>query len=209
MKKTASLLTLAAVAAGSAYAQTTFTFHDGSATTGTGSVFDNAEGSVQDTVGDFTLTAEAFLDGTSAGTDLNGAGTGFGVNAAGTGDETQRLDNDLGLESIVFSFSSGGTFESIDLRYIDKAANEGLLIFDGGNTYELNTTTALSGDDDFTIGETFTAGQSITLTLSGSAAAGENFSLENFTVSAVPEPGTYALLAGMLGLTAVMLRRRK
>jgi hypothetical protein len=35
------------------------------------------------------------------------------------------------------------------------------------------------------------------------------FNVDSFTVSAVPEPSAYALLSGMLGLTWVMLRRRR
>lgn len=213
MEFTKTLLTAAALSccASIASAQTTFTFHNGlttgGATIGTGLVFDNAAGSIQDTQGSFTLTAEAFLDGVSTGTAFNGAGTGFGINATGTGDETQRFDNDLGDESMVFSFDIGGTFQSIDLRYVSTALHEAQLIFDGGGTYELNNTTALSGSDDFTINETFTADQQITLRISNNAAVGENFSLESFTV--VPEPNTYALLSGFCALGFVMLRRRK
>jgi hypothetical protein len=33
--------------------------------------------------------------------------------------------------------------------------------------------------------------------------------LDNVNLSVIPEPGTYALMAGLLGLTSVMLRRRK
>ncbi|MBC2602787.1 PEP-CTERM sorting domain-containing protein [Puniceicoccus vermicola] len=36
-----------------------------------------------------------------------------------------------------------------------------------------------------------------------------NVDYDNLTISAVPEPGTFALLAGCLALSAVMVRRRK
>lgn len=209
MKQKLTLTTLIALAglAGASFGQSTFNFHDGSALVGTGIVFDDAEGSAQDTQGAFTLTAEAFLDGNSTGTALNGSNSdSFGVNAAGTGDETSRFDNDLGIESMVFSFNIGGTFESIDLRFIEETVNEAVLSFDGGNTFELNTSTRLSTNDDFTINEAFTAGQAITLQISASAGAGENFGLESFTV--VPEPNIFGLLAGFTGLIFVMLKRR-
>ena len=51
------------------------------------------------------------------------------MNATGTGDETQRIDNDLGNESIQFSFNLAGTFDKIDLRYIEESSNEGTLHF--------------------------------------------------------------------------------
>lgn len=42
-----------------------------------------------------------------------------------------------------------------------------------------------------------------------SNTVGLEYIVDNITVSAIPEPGTFALLAGALALTAVMLRRRK
>jgi len=36
-----------------------------------------------------------------------------------------------------------------------------------------------------------------------------SFSGNTLFISVIPEPGTYALLAGCFGLTAVMLRRRR
>ena len=212
MKTTISLFTLVVFAAGSANGQTTFSFHDGSATIGSGQVFDGAEGQVSDTISGVTLTAEAFLDGTSAGTDFNGTTGRFGIDNPNTTtsglDIGDRFDNLGGIESMVFSFDTGGTFDTIDLRYISDDNHEAVLSFSGGNTYQLNNTAALSGDDDFSIGETFTAGQAITLAISGSASAGQNFSLESFTIT-VPETAAYGLLLGLVGLTAVMIRRSK
>ncbi|WP_345785454.1 PEP-CTERM sorting domain-containing protein [Thalassobacterium maritimum] len=41
------------------------------------------------------------------------------------------------------------------------------------------------------------------------ANIGASVVLDNLTVTTVPEPGTYALLAGLSGLTFAMLRRRR
>lgn len=43
----------------------------------------------------------------------------------------------------------------------------------------------------------------------GSATGLVDFRYDDFTLTAIPEPGSYALLAGMLGLGYVMARRRK
>jgi hypothetical protein len=160
-------------------------------------------------VSGITLTAEAFLDGVSSGTQINGASSSFGVNATGSGDETQRLDNDLGVESIVFSFDIAGTLDSIDLRFIESSGTmEGELVFDGGNTYQLNSVTATGTSDIATIGESFTAGQSITLRIHSSAPASTNFALEGITITAVPEPSSFAIFAGLSALGFIGLRRR-
>jgi hypothetical protein len=190
-----------------ASAQVTFVFHDGGALGTTGSALDDEAGEVTSTVGGVTLTAEAFLDGSSTGTIFNGASGSFGINASGTGDETQRFDNDLGVESMVLSFDIGGTFDSIDLRFIE-SATEAELVFDGGTTYQLNSVTATGTSDIATIGETFTAGQTITLRMNSGAAAGSNFALESFTITAVPEPSSFAALLGLGALGFVATRRR-
>ena len=115
---------------------------------------------------------------------------------------------------MVFSFDTGGTFNTIDFEFIEDAA-EAVLSFNGGNSYDIfagSATETTGGSTDFhTITETFVAGQEITLSVSGSAAAGENFSLQAFTItpSAIPEPSTYALMFGVLALGFVIWRQRK
>lgn len=196
--------------------QITFSFHDGNATIGSGLDLDELSSGTS-LVSGVTMTAEAFQGTVSAGTVFNGAGTSFGINASGADTETQRFDNDLGVgnfEAMVFSFNSAGTFQSIDLRYIADLSAEATLSFDGGSSFELfagSPNEFSASDDVYTITESFLAGQQITLAISNSATAGENFSLESFTinVSAIPEPSTYALIFGGLALGFVVWKRRK
>lgn len=61
---------------------------------------------------------------------MNGGAEGFGVNSNGLSDYTQRIDNTNGTESIVFSFSTDGILDAIDLRYIEESANEAILSFE-------------------------------------------------------------------------------
>lgn len=193
--------------------QITFSFHDGASILTSGSDLDTGGSSGTSLVGGVTLSAEAYLARVSAGTVFNGASDGFGINASGTGDETQRFDNDNGIESMVFSFDVGGTFNTIDFEFIEDAA-EAVLSFDGGNSYDIfagSSTETTGGTTDFhTITETFIAGQEITLAVSGTAVSGENFSLQAFTItpSAIPEPSTYALIFGGLALGLVIWKRR-
>ena len=163
-----------------------FVFFDGSDITELGSTFDNQAGSASYTLNSTILTAEAFLDNNSASNLLNGGADGFGINSQGTGDNTQRIDNINGIETIVFSFNTAGVFESIDLRYIEESENEAILSFQNGRTFELNTATALSNNDDFFINERFLAGQEIRLSISEESVAGENFALDSMRVI-IPE----------------------
>ncbi len=193
--------------------QITYLFHDGANATAAGLAFDDVASSATYLAGGITLTAEAFLDGVSTGTTMNGATDGFGVNANGTGDMTTRLDNINGIESIVFKFDAAGTFDTIDLRYIT-GDNEAVLSFAGGATYLLTSANVINASaDTYGIGASFVANQAITLSIFGSASAGENFSLESFTITpaptSMPEPSACAALAGvgMFGMAACRRRR--
>jgi hypothetical protein len=196
-------------------AQITFNFHDGAATIGSGLELDAGGSTGNSTVSGVTLTANAFLDNVSnSSTIFNGGATGFGINAVGTGDDTQLFDNNLGIESMEFSFDVGGTFNTIDFELIVNSA-EAVLSFAGGNSYDIfagSATETIGGSTDIhTITETFLAGQKITLSVSGSAGAGESFSLQAFTItpSAIPEPSTYALIFGGLAFGVVLWKRRR
>lgn len=184
----------------------TFSFHDGSQLTEAGSFFDNVESTVSYTKNSITLSMQATLDDNSANAELNGASEGFGVNSNGLSDQTQRIDNINGKEAIVFSFNTAGILSTIDLRYIEESSNEAILSFDGGNQFNLNTETALSGSDDFAINEAFLAGQKISLFISPDASPNENFALESISIQ-IPENN--AAIFGMYAfvLLSVLLKK--
>ncbi|CAA6677630.1 MULTISPECIES: PEP-CTERM sorting domain-containing protein [unclassified Lentimonas] len=49
----------------------------------------------------------------------------------------------------------------------------------------------------------------VSFSFSGGNTTNARFGIDNVKIEAIPEPGTYALLAGMLALTSVMIRRRR
>lgn len=163
-----------------------FFFHNNSGLLDAGTHFDANNQAEPYALESVELSMEALLDGVSENAKLNGGSDGFGINSDGGSDQTQRIDNSNGLESIEFSFNTAGILQTIDLRYIEESADEAILSFAGGNTFHLNTSTALSGQDDFTINEAFSAGQKISLSISPQADLNENFSLEAIHVQ-IPE----------------------
>lgn len=214
MKLTQTLLTAAAIScfAYSASAQTTFVFDDGSSTGAAGLALEAFTSGVDaasmslNTSGTYTKGGITLSAGTDFG-DFNLTNNGFGPDQPGSVDNSDAFDTDNGNESMVFSFNVAGTFQSIDFALLNDVPETAILSFAGGSTYLLTdgetSTIAVSGNDEFLgINEAFTAGQLVTLSISG----GSDFTLESFTV--VPEPNTFALLAGMFALTSVMLRRR-
>lgn len=182
-----------------------FSFHDNSGLLEAGTHFDTNNPAGPYTVQSLELSMEAVLDGLTENAALNGGADGFGVNSQGGSDQTQRIDNINGQESIEFSFNTAGILQSIDLRYIEETANEAILSFTGGNTFHLNTSTALSGQDDFSINEAFSAGQKIILSISSEAATNENFSLEAIHVQ-IPE-NNHAVVGMTAGIFLIVLLR--
>ena len=62
----------------------------------------------------------------------------------------------------------------------------------------------------YTFNSSFTNLASVTFTSSGSKdARSDGFSIDNINVSAVPEPESYVMLMGGIGLLGVMTRRRR
>lgn len=216
MKQKLTLTTLAALAgfAGASFGQTTFVFDDGSSTGAAGLALEAFSDGVDaasmglNTSGTYSQEGITLTAGTDFG-DFNLTNSGFGPDQPGSVDDSDNFDSDNGNESMVFELDTAGTFNSIDFALLDDSPETAVLAFSGGNTYNLyngaGSTIAVSGFDEFTgIDESFTAGQQITLTVNNGS-----FTLESFTVTAVPEPSAFGLIAGMLGFTWIMLRRRR
>ena len=60
-----------------------------------------------------------------------------------------------------------------------------------------------------TVGSWGGAGSGAATDPTASGTAGDYMSIDSITLTAVPEPSSYALIAGMFALTSIMLRRRK
>ena len=107
---------------------------------------------------------------------------------------------------------SGGT-SSVSVDLGDYNADSDLLFLD---VYD--SSNALLGHTEFFIDASFTGMQTLSLSTPGisyaifgatDAANGSSVYADNFTISAVPEPETYAMLLAGLGLLGFTARRRK
>ena len=122
-----------------------------------------------------------------------------GVNLTGT--EGQRRIFNLGNgkasnagSGTRFDFVSGGTFSSGDLNAYTAT---GVV----GSTTNITVQLPISGVTDLS--------QLNYLELAFKSNGANEGTLDNVVLTAVPEPSSYALLAGCFGLTWVMLRRRR
>jgi|GEM_PF-3094996 len=171
-------------------------------------VFDQASLGAFDTFTDgansFTVTtidiigtngASVLTGGQTHLTSVAGAANVFGINS--TGSEIASTGFDSG-EAWVASFSEKVTFDSIEISSLGSGDSISL-IFEDGATISL----AVNGVN--AIGQTLEAGK--TFTVQTGATSG-SVTLNQFTVSVIPEPSAYAAIFGMAAVGLVALRRR-
>ncbi len=142
----------------------------------------------------------AYLNGSySAGSLLNSTASEFGINAAGSGDATSFFDTNNGQESLWVSFDRTVTIKSVTVSSFTggnvetgayQVANGSLVNFTAGGTYAVNTT--LNQGSFFKI-------------IAIDKGGGNGWSLNSFTVEAVPEPATIVML-GVGGLMVCIFR---
>lgn len=171
----------------------------GEFTTGAGdwAIFGNGGHQATRSFGDLLIGETVSIDiatlgianGDFVGVDFqDGATTGIGFNFQGGGLNYNVFD-DSGSAATSVGFTTA--FQTLTLLNVD----------DTNYTLSIGATNIAS----LNLANSTTAIDSIRV-FNETSGAGNDVAFNNFTV--VPEPGTYALLAGMLALTAVALRRR-
>ncbi|WP_162027695.1 MULTISPECIES: PEP-CTERM sorting domain-containing protein [unclassified Lentimonas] len=146
-----------------------------------------------------TLTVVGLNSDTgSSDPTLNSTATSMGINATGDADTdayeavfnqsvTFKFNQDVEVYQLDFTtFDSGEVFNFAGTTITNSALSNGTL-----DTFDFSTPLLINANTNFTL----------------QATAG-TIGIEAFTISAVPEPGTYALLSGICALGFVMLRRR-
>lgn len=153
------------------------------------------------------ISVSSFVNGIAGGV-VNATGGSLGVNAAGSGDDTDQLDADLGLESLLFSFNDLPSITSITLTQV------GILGFGGDDAGTL----AIGASSEAIAAGTGSAipahlnleGSSFLLAYTGT---GNGFGITSLsfdiTPAAVPEPASIAFLSLVVVGTGYCRLRRK
>jgi hypothetical protein len=200
MKLTQTLLTAAALSCFAYSASAAVTFNP----TGT-SAFDG-ESSITVLLSDLDTGFTANITLTAGGGTFNSNVGDFGIDGvSGANDEIDGT-----VESITITFSENIEFNFIDLGGVGSEAADGASLTVAGSTISLFS--GVSGFNGTT--DIYTAPSPITvltgsdsIVLTGTSAT-SIFDMEGINITVVPEPGTYALLAGICALGYVMTRRR-
>jgi hypothetical protein len=200
-KQKLTLLALAAGLglAGSAYGQATFVFENSGTTIG-GALSGQSSGSFA--VDGIEITATASID------EFNATGSGFGINQSASGDDTDGFDftetAGLGVaEGFTLSFDQAVTLISFDVSSWNAGGDE-VTLLDGATTIGTITSTGSTLLGNYALAH----GSSIIVNTTA-GTYGNGWSFGSITVSAVPEPGSFALIAGCLGMVSIMLKRRR
>lgn len=193
MKRFLIASSLFAILSLGASAQVTLVFNDD--TIGTAGFQLDGLSSGSATFGGVTLSATSFSE--AASQVFNATGSNFGINADGT-DTTSEFDQNQGF---TFSFNQDVTLNSISVNSFG-GSSAGSLDFDGGANITSITATGLTSLSDTAV----SSGTVLRFTSTGTSA----FSLANIVAtSAVPEPSSFAALAGLAMLGFIGTRRRR
>jgi hypothetical protein len=142
------------------------------------------------------------------GGSFNSNAGDFGIDDGTEGSST--TDQIDGTDEIVtITFDVDIEFNSIDLGAVGSDSSDGVsFTIAGGSTNLFTGVTDFNGTNDIyspSAPISLSTGQTIIIT--GSSAT-SSFDIQNLNVTVVPEPSAYGLLAGLLGLSYMMLRRR-
>ena len=198
MKNIITRLTLLSLAAGSAHAATTYDF------TGKGDVFDG-QTSVPIFLTDGSNSTTMTVTGT--GGNLNSNSGDFGIDGSEIDEVNDFIDGIT--ESIELSFDQDIELVFIEFGSVGADMTDGVHLTVGGTSVDLFTgVSGFDGNADLYAPSTSIAlSKGSSLIITGSATT-SSFDLENIQINVVPEPGTYALLAGLSCLALIGLRRR-
>jgi hypothetical protein len=114
---------------------------------------------------------------------LNQTTSAFGINATGTGDDTDELDNGLGVESISMVFNTDIFFTELTLSSFP-VPDTAFLTINGFSTLTLNATAGAIDVFGFATDNFVTAGQTVVL----SFGSGSGFSFDSFTIEPLAVP---------------------
>ena len=154
------------------------------------------------------FSLDSFVSGltitvTPSQSDISFTNTGLGLDTGGTLSPSG--------DAITFSFNQAITFDYLDVDGFTSGGSD-VVTLSYSNSNPTVVLSAASGDFDNNTSDTITFSSNNSLAANESftlARTDGTFSLAAFTVSAVPEPSSYAILAGMSALGFVVMRRRR